>query len=484
MTQERPRLHKNLGYITLIAIVFMGVFGVIMMSLSGFIFIQNNVQRAKENRESALQIAEAGLDYYRWFLAHNPGNIQDGTGGPGPYVHSFADPEGGTIGQFSLTVNGNAMCGEVTAIDITSTGSTLADPSLTRIVKGRYARPSVAEFAYILDSNVWAGPDRQIYGPYHSNGGIRMDGTNYSSVTSNIGTVPPGWLCTASFGCSDPGVQKPGIFGVGSGSALWSFPAPNVNFAGITTDLVNMRTRAISNGVYIPPADPTGVGYRLVLKNNRTYDLYRISALTWVWGKHINDNLWHQDLHVIQTQTFLGNNPIPADCGLIFVEDDLWLEGVVKGKITVASADTINASVDTTIVLNNNITYTATDGTDGVTAVAEKDVFIPLISPNNMQLNGIFIAQKGYYGRNLYLNSGTNKVPVAYSSYVFRNSLTTNGTIVSSGRVGEKWTCGGVYCSGYNTRTNSYDRNLTTNPPPLTPYSSTQYEFTEWSEEK
>ncbi|TSC62885.1 MAG: Uncharacterized protein G01um101448_574 [Parcubacteria group bacterium Gr01-1014_48] len=472
---------------TLIAVVFMGVFGVIMMSLTGFIFIQNNVERAKQNREVALQIAEGGLDYYRWFLAHNPNDMQDGTGAPGPYVHVFADPEGGNIGEFSLAINDNQKCGEVTVIDIVSTGSAYKDPSLTRVVKGRYARPSIAEFAYILNSNVWAGADREIYGPYHSNGGIRMDGTNHSSVTSSISDIPPGpgWFCTSSFGCSGAGEWKPGVFGAGSGSALWNFPIPNINFAGITTDLVNMKTRAINNGgIYIASSAPFK-GSHIVLKSDRTYDLFRIKAISpWVWGRHIDDMVWHKDEHIIQNEEFQGNYPIPANCGLIFVEDDVWLEGVVKGKITVASANTTDASVDTTVVLNNNITYTTSGGPDGLLVVAEKSIVIPLVSPNDMQLNGIFIAQKGYYGRSLYLDNGSKKVPAAYSSYVKRNSLTTNGTIVSAGRVGEKWNCGGVYCSGYNTRTNSYDRKLVNDPPPLTPYSSTQYEFTEWRQEK
>lgn len=482
----RRKFFKNVqgGFMTFIAIVFLGIFGIIMMSLTGFIFIQNNVQRAKENREVALQAAEAGLDYYRWFLAHFPDDIQDGTGAPGPYVHDYTDPEGGTIGQFSLAVNGNQKCGDTTAIDITSTGSSIEDPSLTRIVQGKYARPSIAEFAYVLDSNVWAGADRQIYGPYHSNGGIRMDGTNYSSVTSSIGDVPPGWLCTGSFGCAAGGEQKPGIFGAGSGSALWNFPVTNVNFAGITTDLVTMKARAVSDGVYIGPAAPLGQGYRVVLKNDRTFDLYRVNTISWVWGFHGNDMLWHKDYHIIASQTLLGTTPLPASCGLLFIEDDVWLEGVVKGKVTVASADTINVGAVTDIVLNNNITYTATDGTDGLTAIAENSVLIPLLSPDNMLLSGVFIAQKGYYGRNHYVTSGVKEVPSAYDSWVKQNSLTTNGTIVSSGRVGEKWSCGGVYCSGYNTRTNSYDRFLASDPPPLTPFSSAQYEFTEWREEK
>ncbi len=64
-----------------------------------------------------------------------------------------------------------------------------------------------------------------------------------------------------------------------------------------------------------------------------------------------------------------------------------------------------------------------------------------------------------------------------------------NGTIVSNGRVGTKWgytiwpQCVNSW-SGYNVRYNSYDRKLATDPPPLTPYVSSEYKFVEWGEKK
>jgi len=100
-----------------------------------------------------------------------------------------------------------------------------------------------------------------------------------------------------------------------------------------------------------------------------------------------------------------------------------------------------------------------------------------------MILNGIFIAQKGRYGRNHYTTSGTNQVPSAYDSYVVRTQLTTVGTIVSNGRTGTQWNCGGLFCSGYETRIDSYDNRLSTSPPPFTPYTSLDYKFVEWREE-
>ncbi len=41
------------------------------------------------DKEKAFQIAEAGVDYYRWHLAHASQDFQDGTGKSGPYVPSI-----------------------------------------------------------------------------------------------------------------------------------------------------------------------------------------------------------------------------------------------------------------------------------------------------------------------------------------------------------------------------------------------------------
>jgi hypothetical protein len=61
--------------------------------------------RNEVNREQALQIAEAGVEYYRWHLAHAQNDFQDGSTTPsGPYVHNYYDKDGNLIGAFSLTI--------------------------------------------------------------------------------------------------------------------------------------------------------------------------------------------------------------------------------------------------------------------------------------------------------------------------------------------------------------------------------------------
>jgi len=474
-----PYTREQSGYITIFVLIFSAIFITIITSLTGFIFIQNRLQLEKQNREKAIQIAEAGLDYYSWFLAHNPDDLTDGTGESGPYAHTYTDPEGGDIGVFELTVTGDTQCNTLGAIEILSEGWSSDDPRYTRTVYGKYSRPSVAEYAYIIDSNVWAGADRTIIGRYHSNGGIRMDGDNQSTVTSAV----LNWLCTASFGCS-PEETQDGVFGAGGAPELWEYPAPQVDFTGITSDFVNMKAQAQASGLYFGKVggQSNRHGWRLIFNGDNTVDVYKVTSTSYVWSIHIDDTAagWQRDYDTIQNELFQGTYTVPSDCSLIFAEDKVWLEGEVSGKVTVVAAHLSGSNYEPDLIIEDAISYATLDGTSGLTAIAEGSVRIPLYSPDDLSIRGIFIAQTGYFGRNLY--------PCWYSPYDHRNSLTTNGSIVSTERVGTKWSYSGAGCgsnewSGYNTRTNSYDRFLATDPPPLTPYVSENFRFVEWREE-
>ncbi len=459
------------GYITILVLVFAGVFFVVVSGLSGFIFTQNKLQITKENRERAFQIAEAGLNYYKWFLSHYPTDLQDGTGQPGPYEHTYNDPEGGEIGTFSLEVEANQQCNTTMSIDITSTGWPVEDTSTQRVLFGRYARPSVAEYSFIINSDVWAGSDRTIYGKYHSNGGIRMDGDNQSTVESAQST----WTCTSSFGCSPDSTQN-GVFGAGTNPELWSYGVSQISFNSIITDLVNMRSLAQSDGVDLGSSG--GFGHHVIFQSDGTIDVYRVTSVGSNDWEYDSVTGWSQVNRTILGETFLQTYTPPSDCGLIFTEDDLWVEGTVNGKLTIVSADLDDVNNETDVMLTGNISYSTLDGSDGLTVVSEGNVLIPLQVPTDMSLRGIFIAQSGRFGRNYYDPS-----PGYNPTHAQKDSLTINGTIVSNGRVSSKWLCGGSYCSGFNTRNSSYDRTLAKDPPPLTPYTSSDYRFIEWKEE-
>ena len=477
---------NNKGQILVLILVFGGIFILILASTLGFILSQYRYNLKNVSKYKALSIAEAGVNYYRWYLAHRPGDLSD----PGGPEHEYFDPQGQAIGKFSLEISGQKQCDVINKIVITSTGWTYDFPSLKRKVRVQYAQPSIAEFSTITNSDVWVGSDVEVKGRYHNNGGIRMDGENDSLMTS----AKASWTCTSSFGCTtcQSPCQKegslckcPGIFGAGEGQekGLWKFPTEPIDFQGISTDLNQMKTKAKSLGVYLGPSGARG--YQVIFKNNSTFDVYKISQLTPVYGYSLEEG-WHWDYHKISGRTFLKNYPIPSGCGLIFIEDNLWVEGTVKGKITIVSADLINPNRDTDVILNSNLIYTTKDGSDGLLVVAERNVLIPLYSPDKMEIDGIFLAQKGRFSRNHYCYS--NDPYKCYYWYPFypeaiREKLEILGSIVSNGRVGTKWTYSdGILASGYKKREYSYDWLLSFNPPPLTPAADDEYQFIKWEE--
>src|SRR6202167_1941239 len=83
--------------ITIVSLILIPFFGVISKELS--------VAKTRIDREEALQIAEAGADYYQWHLALFPTDYEDGTGKAGPYVHAYVDATTEqVIGYYSLTI--------------------------------------------------------------------------------------------------------------------------------------------------------------------------------------------------------------------------------------------------------------------------------------------------------------------------------------------------------------------------------------------
>lgn len=469
------------GSIMLLVIVFGGIFLMILAAFSGFILAGNRAQDYARVRAEAFQIAEAGLEYYRWFLSHFPGDITNGTGRSGPFVIPYSDPEGGVVGSYTLSITGNTACGIAQSIDVTSTGVSSNAPNISSTLIARYAAPSVASYSYIVGSSVWAGADRIINGPYHSNGGVRMDGTANSTVSSSLST----WNCTSHFGCSPPQPSAPGVVGTGGNQNLWTFPTPQMDFNGIAADFPMLRTRAIDQGIYLPRYSSTSGsnrhrGYRLTFSPGSggvsMVTVRRVNSVTTLRNVlPIDGSSGPTDDHtLISNETLFSTFLVRSGCGLIFVEDNVWLDGTVLGKVTVVAAGVDDPSFRPNVVLRGNLTYASTAGTDGLTVISARNILIAPNSPQNMTLHGIFVAASGAFGRNFYGCSNAHEP---------RGTLTIMGTIVSNLRTGTRWTGGcGNMSMGYQTRISAFDRNNAVNPPPFTPFISRQWQFVDWQQ--
>lgn len=469
--------NKNSGYLLILVLVFGSIFFTIISSFVVFSVTQSKLISQKFEQESAGQIAEAGLDYYRWYLAHYPNDVTNGTGLPGPYIGIYKDPEGGAIGEYSLSIASTTYCGDVSSIDVTSVGHTYKEPNVKRTINAHYSKPNVAEYAFILNSNVWAGADRVVNGPYHSNGGIRFDGKNNSVVTSGQAT----WSCTGSFGCSPTG-NRNGVFTTTGNpiTSLFAFPSAPINFAGITVDLSRMQTKAqTGGGIYIPASG--AYGYHVTFNVNGTVTVKKVTQ-TYSYNARPDGATDTNERNIIQTEVAYNTYAISNTCPLIFIKDKIWLDGTVKNKVTLAAAD-VGGSANPSIILSGNLNYVSAT-TSGLLAIAEQDILVGVDVPDDMTSNGIYIAQNGRFARNHYISSDLPDPtgPLNFRPYYERNSHTINGTIVSNLGGGTQWTNGGTFKSGFHNRYNNYDRNLVENPPPLIPTTSDVYKFSNWQD--
>src|SRR3989344_7969130 len=462
------------GVTIMLVLAFIGIFGLVLGTISSYGLTQSKYGRALYAREQALHIAEAGLEYYRWFLSHNPSILVNGNGLVSPYNYSVSDPEGGGLGSAQVTATASLQCDSVQWIDLVSRGTSNAHMGLPRTLSARYMLPSVAEYSYLLNSSVWAGPDRNIRGPYHSNGGMRMDATHNSDVTSAVAT----WNCDGNYNCSPVQPNAPGVVGSGSNPALWTYPVPNVNFAAISVDLADLEERAEDEGgIHYNPASGSvnNRGYHLTFNAEGTVTIRRVTSTVGhpSYSSQYGDGT---EYSTIANETLLGTYAIPSDCGLLFFEDRVWIEGVVNGKVTVVAATPNSSSTSPDAYLRGNITYASSDGSDGLTVIAERNVLIPLVAPDTMEIHGVFVATNGHYGRDYF---STSQLPSQYDPYVVQTQLTTVGTVVSNGRTGTAWSNG----TGYQQRYDYYDQLLAFSPPPFTPIASTDYRFALWREQ-
>ncbi|MDP2926710.1 MAG: hypothetical protein Q8N65_01050, partial [bacterium] len=441
---------RTKGIIVTYALVFGTLFLLMLSGLLGFILLQLRQSAQKAAAAESLEIAEAGIDFYRWCLNHGIVSTCQGE-------RDYFDPGGNLLGRFSLQANSSLTCGQTVYGEARSEGWTLKYPQLKRKIKVFYGKTSLAKYSYILNNNVWIGGDHEIKGPYHSNGGVRMDGENQSLMTS----AKQSWICTSSFGCSACPTSSgcsiqgsdcvcPGVFTTtqNSNPNLFSYPVPSFDFDGITIDLSQMKSAAQSGGIYLQPSvniNSQGKGYRLKFTSAGQVEIWIITGLSATYAYSLEEG-WHYDYFTISNQYLYQTLPVPSSCSLIFVEDNLWPEGTVKGKVTVASANLINPNLDTDTVLAANLNYTINDGSDGLTLMAEKNILIGPQSPNQMELKGIFLAQKGRFSRNHYPGN-------------LREKLEIVGSIGSHGRVGTQWISGSVIVSGYLKRESAVDVN-------------------------
>jgi hypothetical protein len=516
------------GFITPLVISFM--FAMLFISVAVLEGINNNLFLVKNNIKSqqAFNVAEAGINYYLWHLAHNSTDFKDGKSTPstpdpqlgyGPYTHDYYDANQNKQGNFTLWINpqGNGS----TIATVRSIGK-ISGSNVIRTIDAKIGASSFASYGIVSDSALWFGPDETADGPVFSNQGVEMDGANTSTVSSANSTyVPPAGLHSSNYPNSQ---SHPGVWCDTSvtsplncntrDKSNWLFPNTQVDFNQVSGSLCTMKKAAFASDpstaslanqttacsqtpgtrtpAYIPQRSATynsSRGYLIELNNNGTYNLYNVN--------NVKDAKIVGYTNALTMQLVASSIAIPSS-GVIYAEDNVWVRSnpTFHGRATVASGR-LATNYTTDITIADNLAYSTKDGSDAIGLVSEGNVFIGSFAP---PASGSFTFE---VDAAVLAESGSVEYP---SNYVFSNQQCTRGWINSNQKLNfygsvatrQEWTwswlwdskctgdavydsSSGSYLSGFKYNTTHYDYNLLYSPPPSYPITG-GYGILSWRE--
>ena len=472
--QYNRRVHK--GTALAYGIVIMTVVAIILTSIVSFLAQQTKLSLRVHAREQAFQIAESGVRYYRWYLAHTVEGRTAAqvatfwaTGNPvgvaTPYEAEFVDPGGAAIGKYRLQVTPPPPGS--TAVVVTATGWTYRYPNDPRTITVRFRKPAWSENAFVLNSFNRFGEGTEVFGRIHSNEGIRFDGVAHNLVTSSVASFnDPDHTGGSEFGVHThktpvdplPPAAVPArtdVFLAGR-----KFPVATVDFNGVVGDLSYMKSQAQSGANNSRYFDNAQQGRHIIFNTNGTYSIRTVRD----FSSGTN-----------QIGSYQGNwatYTIPND-GIIFVENNVWIEGAISNKRVTVAAANLSSSAVKSIYIGKDIRYTNYDNcADMIGLIAQGDVEIFKGSEDDLRIDASLIAQSGRVGRQNY-QGGTD---------VHKNLITIYGAIASNDRYGFEWADNnGNHVGGYYNRDIIYDKNILYCPPPYFPTGS-QYEQDLWQE--
>jgi len=434
-----------LPVILLSAVVFMAFsISIVTISLSNV-----KIANLHNRRITSMSIAEAGINYYLWHLSHNnqdfcDGNSCNGSAPYGPFTHNYTDSSGSVLGSFDLYVIPPDSTGSITTVK--SIGK-VANSKIERTIISQIGIPSFTKYTLLSNnSELWVGSGEVIDGSIFINhSGVRNDGEIKSDTYSTEATYN-----SAMFHTTLDGINGSGIFG---GSK--NFPVPAIDMNQINVDLLDIRNDTQSGqGDYYGPSNH--LGYHIVLHENN----YEIADVK----KYDNSG------YFIVQETTKVTHSYPA-AGVIFCEDNVWVEGTInQQKITVAAADPEAGSHQRKkIYITNPIRYTNYDGRDKIGLLTQSDILLVQNVPNDMEIDAAMISKDG-------------QVRIDQYRYEHKGNIKVYGSLAHNGGLLWTYDYGEGNWSGFATTETVMDKQNITNPPPRFPLTGS-YSILSWREE-
>lgn len=485
-------------------LIIIAAISILLVSVVQFVASQIKYASYIEAKERSFHIAEGGIYFYRWYLAHeiegkNQQEIENfwdsiplGFGEGNSYVKDYLSNNYTKIGESLISADFSSP-GDYNIIEVVSTGSTVEKPDITRTVKATLRRSIWSDFAVISDAPVCFDKYWMINGKVMGNEGVHFNGVGSNIVmagvlsyndTNPLHSVYNGkdgvwtsWAYDAGYGCNYNTEKSSCVFMAGT-----KFPVPKKDFTGVTAYMQTIRTEArgpegaITNdctgtGCYF---DNTAEGWRIILKSGDTFDVCPVESY---WTNNGTNHHYPKKYKKISgsgtcndcSGQCLANFTIP-DKGVIFVEDNIWLEGTVNRKrVSIVAASISDPASNANIFIMNNVKYTNFNGDDSLGILAEGDVEILKNTPNNLEIDGAILAQNGAVTKPEYNPECCGIGCIDNKNYIdiYGCVITKNGLNFSL----HKESCPGLDLA----RTITYDNNLYLYPPPFFPADSFYY---------
>lgn len=490
--------HIRRGSALLYVLAVITMAGVLFAGLIQFVVSHVHYDSSLAPDVQALHIAEAGVYFYRWHLAHHvdgltqsqveafwhndplgvddngdgdcddPDTADDDGDGTEAYVVDY-----GGIGTYRICITPPSRYSTILWVNAQGT-VTVGGKDYSHTVRARLRKESWSEYAVMANANMRLSADTEIYGKMHTNEGFQFDGVAHNIVTSSksLYQYPDSstprqdptnacWRRGSTWWCKGVWTQWSHEYNNTRHSPVFtagkSFPVPVQDFNRVLGDLAVIKGEAERIGLAFGPEQkgrlieigrpsPGQMRISIVKKSNaETFGIEEMSPS----GQIVKD--------------------IP-DNGVIFVGSDTWVEGVLpRGKsLTIAAQSPSTEAQKARIILGrDDVTYQAYDGSSVLGLIAEGNIELMRDSEGNLsapsgsdmetlRIDAALMSQSGRVGRQFW--EGNRK-----------DTIVIYGAIVTNARMGFGYTDG----TGFQKRVITFDAHLLDNPPPLFPTGNT-----------
>jgi hypothetical protein len=411
-------LARDEGSAMLVVVAAMAILFILSTMLITISVFQVTQAQREESRMKALHIADAGLNAYLAELRRDTGY---GT------THPTLGPLGSPDGTWTVSVTTTTG-----ALVVRSVGTIQNAKGATtqRTLVSRVVFPTYADYAILSNDDITIGAAATFYGKVRSNSWI----DNLGKVYADASKFTPGQLWAAGTITDETNSipKRP------TQASYIHANAPKVDFGQITGDMTILQTTATGSGTSFTNLASPSLGYKVVLSGG-TYSLYKVTG-----GNKYTGNLTFSAIVGQQ------NMAIPA-AGVLYFNDDVWVEGTYNAMVTVA--------VTGDIMLTKNIAPTDPNSVFTCGLVAQNNIWIPIAYPlsqlaGTISIQAALVAVTGQCGA--YFQSGG---PLRTSAQFIgsRAYFVTSGLVLTDNS------------AGFNQRLYDYDERLDTYAPPKFP---------------